>query len=220
MKALNLLFTAVFPLVLVSSMAVAQPADRDARTQDSERVERAEDRGFTGEARDAWLTGKIETVMTLNTRLNSFRIDTDVENGRVTLSGEVESEVDKDLAGELARGVDEVDQVENNITVRTPEPARDGRSVAADRAGDDRESERNGFSQWVSDRTTTAVVKSQLLANDRTGGLDINVDTEGDIVTLTGTVESEEEKRLAEQIARDSRDVREVRNQLALEPGV
>lgn len=210
MNPLKTFATTVLPLALIGSLAVAQPADRDARVPDADRTERAEERGFTGAARDAWLTGKIETVMTLNTRLNSFLIDTDVENGRVTLSGEVESEVDRNLAEELARGVEGVDQVENNIAVRTPEPARDGRSVDAD-------DELDSFSQWVSDRTTTAVVKSQLLANDRTGGLDINVDTERDIVTLTGTVGSEEEKRLAEQIAREARDVKEVRNQLQME---
>lgn len=210
MKRPEALLALVFPLALACSMAAAQPAERDTRSQNVDRSERPEDRGFSGEARDAWLTGKIETVMLLNTRLNSFRIDTDVENGTVTLSGELESEVDRDLAEQLARGVDEVEEVNNNITVRPAD---------ADRSEVDSESESGDLSQWVSDRTTTAVVKSNLLANDRTGGMDINVDTERDIVTLSGTVESAEEMQLAEQIARDARDVREVRNQLEVEPG-
>jgi osmotically-inducible protein OsmY len=184
------------------------------------------DRGFEGSARDAWITGKIETVMLLNTELNSFEIDTDVNNGMVVLSGDVESQIDKDLAAELARGIDGVSDVQNNLNV-TPENFQRNTSVAANRtdADDhdydydyDYDHERGELAQWFSDRTTTAVVKSRLLANDSTEGLQIGVDTSRNIVTLTGDVKSESEKTLAEEIARNSRDVADVQNNLTVNP--
>ncbi len=55
--------------------------------------------------------------------------------------------------------------------------------------------------QWADDATTTAEIKTRLLANSNTHGLQINVDTKADVVTLTGKVASTEEAALAEQIA-------------------
>ena len=219
MKPLKLLIPAVLSLVCVSSLAAAQNLEGDTQTQNSDQNTHAAERNFTGTARDAWITGKIETVMTLNTQLSPFRIHTDVKDGRVTLSGEVESAVNKDLAGELAKGIDGVENVENNIAVKPQEMAGDEHAVDVNRA-DDLQLEGNRFAQWVSDRTTTAVVKTRLLANENIEGLAINVDTDSDIVILTGTVESEEEKQLVEQIARNTRNVRDVHNQLELGGGV
>ena len=49
-------------------------------------------------AKDAWIDGKAETTLLLNGNLNSFDINTDVKNGVITLTGKVESDVDKALA--------------------------------------------------------------------------------------------------------------------------
>lgn len=157
-----------------------------------------------GEPKDAWIQGKIETVYTLNRHLNGFTIDTDVTNGAVHLTGRVESDVDRDLAGELAKGIDGVVSVDNDLVV-------EANSRAATVSGAERP-----LSARISDATTTAAVKSKLLANGNTDGLDINVDTRGDVVTLSGEVGSAEEKQLAEQIARNTADVSDVRNQLVV----
>jgi osmotically-inducible protein OsmY len=107
----------------------------------------------TGTAKDAWITGKIETVFLLNSHLNGFKIDTDVTDGAVHLVGKVESDIDRDLAGELAKGVEGVVSVDNDLTV-------DGKARMAESSGSERP-----FGVWVDDATTTAVVKSKLLAN-------------------------------------------------------
>jgi hyperosmotically inducible protein len=159
-----------------------------------------------GSAKDAWITGKIEMVYTLNRHLNPFAIDTEVTEGIVHLTGKVESDIDRDLAGELAKGIEGVESVDNDLVVdaqaRTPASA----SASAERP----------FGAWVDDATTTAAVKSKLLANANTDGLQINVDTRGDTVTLSGEVASAEEKQLAEELARNTSDVREVENQLVV----
>ena len=44
---------------------------------------------FSGEVHDAWLQGKVETVLLLNRHLNNFKIDTEVQGDVVALNGEV-----------------------------------------------------------------------------------------------------------------------------------
>jgi osmotically-inducible protein OsmY len=169
------------------------------------------DRSFEGAARDAWITGKIETVYTLNQHLNPFSIDTDVENGVVHLSGTVKTDIDRDLAIELAKGIEGVVKVENDLEVgtqiaRTPPDSKV------------KSSHRRDFGSWVDDATTTAAVKSKLIANANTKGLQIDVDTSDDVVTLSGRVKSDAEKTLAEEITRNTSDVEEVRNNLVVDP--
>jgi osmotically-inducible protein OsmY len=161
---------------------------------------------YEGSVKDAWITGKIETVYELNGNLNAFEIDTDVANGTVHLTGMVESDIDRDLAGELAEGIEGVVDVENELVI-----APDAREAAEREQDGDR-----SFGVWIDDATTTATVKSSLLANPNTEGLQIDVDTRGDVVTLTGEVDTAEEKALAEELTRNTGDVKDVRNQLVV----
>ena len=46
--------------------------------------------------------------------------------------------------------------------------------------------------------------------------MQIDVDTRGDVVTLSGEVVSAEEKALAEELTRSTGDVKDVRNQLVV----
>jgi osmotically-inducible protein OsmY len=167
------------------------------------------DNSFEGAAKDAWLTGRVETMYLLNVHLNSFAINTDVEGGVVHLSGAVESDIDRDLAIELARGISGVTEVRSDLLV-------DGQ--ASHRTATNADPEHRGFGSWVDDATTTAVVKSKLIGNANTKGLKIDVDTEDDVVTLSGRVQTSEEKALAAEIARNSRDVEDVRNNLVVDP--
>lgn len=161
---------------------------------------------YSGELKDAWMTGKVETVLLMNTHLNNFAIDTDVNDGAVRLTGQVKTAVQKDLAAELARGVAGVTKVTNDLQI-----AEDG---ASDEVADDRDNKRKSFAAWVDDATTTASVKTRLLGNANTKGLMIDVDTHEDVVTLSGSVENEAAKDLAESIARNTGDVKRVENKL------
>jgi osmotically-inducible protein OsmY len=163
---------------------------------------------FEGSVKDGWLTGKIETVYTLNRHLNAFAIDTDVENGMVHLTGMVENDIDRDLAGELAKGIDGVVEVRNDLKVE-----QSARQTAASK---DNEDGKRSFGTWIDDTTTTAAVKAKLIGDSNTQGLQIDVDTWGDVVTLSGEVSSSEVKQLAEEIARNTGDVEDVRNQLVV----
>jgi len=158
-----------------------------------------------GAARDAWIDGKLEGVYLLNRHLNAFAIDTEVENGVVHLMGKVESDIDRDLAGEIAKGIDGVVEVDNDLMIAAG-------SRVAQKPGEDR-----SFGVWIDDATTTAAVKAKLLGNPNTKGTQIDVDTRSDVVTLSGQVASAEEKSLAGELAQNTGDVKEVTNQLVIQ---
>ena len=122
-----------------------------------------------------------------------------VTQGVVQLTGKVSSDIDRDLAGELAKGIEGVVDVNNDLQV----VARTGDTAATAVGSGDR-----SFGAWIDDATTTASVKSKLLGNPNTEGLQIDVDTRGDVVTLSGEVASAEEKALAEELTRNTGDVK------------
>lgn len=156
--------------------------------------------------KDAWLDGKLESAFLFNEHLNSFEIDTEVKNRIAYLSGHVESSIDKDLAGEIAMSVDGISSVRNELTI---DPAK----VQAYRDADGY-AERSTFRNTVMNATLTARVKSQLLLNDNTSGLKINVDSNNGDVTLSGKVASEAEKELAGAIANNTDGATAVHNRL------
>lgn len=169
--------------------------------------------------KDAWIKGKLEGVYLFNQHLSPFKINTKVENGVVNLTGTVDTEIDKDLAGEIARGVGGVQKVNNQLAVES----RSGRGRVSEERG--RESGgagsgENGFVHWVKDATITATVKSKLLANGEISGMKINVDTHDNRVTLSGEVESDEARQLAGQIAENTENVVGVENNLRVSGGV
>ncbi len=75
-----------------------------------------------------------------------------------------------------------------------------------------------GFAEGTADLSTSAAVKSRLLWNHSTSGLDINVTTENGVVTLEGLADSVEIRELAERLTADTNGVREVRNLLHVQP--
>jgi osmotically-inducible protein OsmY len=71
---------------------------------------------------------------------------------------------------------------------------------------------------YVDDKTITAAVKAKLIEDKTTGGLSINVDTLNGTVALSGFAKSSAEKQQAGVIARNTRGVREVHNNLIVRP--
>lgn len=82
-------------------------------------VQGAEDLGDEIEphARDAVITATVKTKLTADPEVNPFTIDVDTVGGRVTLSGTVRTEEQRQEAEDLARGTDGVIDVENRLEV-------------------------------------------------------------------------------------------------------
>lgn len=154
------------------------------------------------------LEGKLQMAIALNKHLDVFDIEIDVEGNKAVLEGAVSSEVEKDLAGSIASGIEGIVSVDNRLIVdRSLTAKRNLESV-------DSKSEKRSFSQFVADVSTTASIKTELLASDDIKGFDVNVDTYKNRVTLTGEVKTEAQKNLAESIARKRDDVTEVVNKI------
>lgn len=186
---------------LLSAPTFADQSTQQSSTSDTDATIDSMER----KASDAWREGKLDTIYLFNRQLNNFTIDPEVVGSTVVLTGKVESEVDKALAEQLALGIDGITEVENHLTVAASDEARSGKSDS-DRA----------LSDKIEDATLTAEVKTQLLANDETHGLSINVDTVSRNVTLSGTVASAAEKDLAGELAEQVEGVSSVNNSLVI----
>ena len=167
-------------------------------------VETTNSESVSDQIGDARREAQIWTTYATNPHLHAFDLKVEVKGGKAILNGKVQSGTAKDLAEQIALGVDGIKQVDNRLVVDASyEPPKRG---TAERS----------FGDTVQDATITASVKSKLLWNTHTDGLDIHVDTNRCQVTLTGTVASGEEKDLAGRIAKNTNDVLGVSNQLVV----
>lgn len=71
---------------------------------------------------------------------------------------------------------------------------------------------------YVDDKTITAAVKAKMIEDKTVDAAVINVDTLNGTVALSGFAKSNAEKQQAENIARNTKGVREVRNNLIVRP--
>jgi len=158
---------------------------------------------WQGATNDAWLDGKIETALMLNSELNNFTIDTDVKKSNVMLTGTVNSEIEKDLAGQIAENVDGVKSVDNKLVVDKNYTSK------AEETG-------KKFSRTWYDLTTTAGINMKYAANDDIEATSIDVDTKNGMVVLTGTVKSDTARDLAVEIAKGFDHVNDVEDNLTV----
>ncbi|WP_218418457.1 BON domain-containing protein [Alteromonas lipotrueae] len=161
-------------------------------------------------AKDAWIDGKAEATLLFNGNLDSFDINTDVNNGNVVLTGKVDHSVDKKLAEELVSNIDGVMSVDNQLSVIEEKDMDE----MASNMSDDAESEYDGQTGTLTDAKIATVIKTRLLMDSDISGFDIDVDVEAGNVTLTGNVDSDAERQLAVEIAKNASDVKNVEDNL------
>lgn len=144
---------------------------------------------------------QIWTTYVLSPYLRSQDITVSVDDGKATLSGVVDEDVNKDLATQIALGVDGIKDVDNRIDVRADyQPTHTAR-----RYGD-----------VVDDASITTAVRSKLLWSKNIDSSVIKVETIDGKVTLDGTVDTTGIKILAERLADGTRGVVKVENNLMI----
>ena len=158
-------------------------------------------------AKDAWIDGKAEATLLFNGNLDSFDINTDVKNGNVVLTGKVENSVDKKLAEELVANIDGVTSVDNKLTIVSD------KDMDGDMSDDMEDTVDEGTSE-LTDAKVATVIKTRLLMDTDISGFDIDVDVENGVVMLTGDVDSDAERDLAVEIAKNASDVKDVKSDL------
>jgi len=154
---------------------------------------------------DAWVEARLIIAYSINKDLSAFDISVDVDGDTVTLSGTVDSPVQRDLAGRLARSVGSKVRVDNRVQVATPD-------ALAPRS--------NPFYRFVEHAGPGTQVKLQLLWQRLIDGPRVSVMPRGDTILLFGDVQSEAAKELAERVARRTIGVGDVENLLHVAPDV
>ncbi len=153
---------------------------------------------------DADITEKIKSEISTDRAItNASNIEVSTHGHVVTLSGTAESPIAKERALTLARGTDGAKRVVDNLTVASAAPAAAAAPQASASAGMD-------------DAAITTAVRAKLAADGKVPADAIEVDTKGGVVTLKGTVKTEQEKQEVLQVARDTQGVVKVEDLLTV----
>lgn len=147
---------------------------------------------------------QIWTTYALSPYLRANDIKVVVHGDTATLTGKVGEEVDKDLAKQIALGVNGIKTVDNQIVVTSDYKAP---QVSTDRT----------FGEFIDDTTITTAVKSKLLWSKQAEGLAADVDSLRGKVTLRGTADSEAHKKAAGRLAGNTMGVLSVDNRIEVQ---
>jgi osmotically-inducible protein OsmY len=146
--------------------------------------------------------GSIWTAFALNRHLSPFNIGVKVEQGTAVLTGKVENQVDKDLATQIASDSQGINKVDNQLQIDPQVAAEPGTKA--------------NMAQRFDDATLTATIKSKLLWNSVTEGLNIEVAAAQGVVTLKGQAKDADAKQLAGSLASNTDGVTEVNNLISV----
>lgn len=146
--------------------------------------------------------GALQTALALNRLLNPFKIEVAIQGQTARLQGEVENEVERELAAQVALATAGIEQVDNQLQVN-PELV-------------DETLQRRAYAQRLEDATLGAVIRARLLWSSQTQGLPIEVDSRAGVVTLRGRVTSAETKQMAGSVAASTDGVYLVNNLISL----
>ncbi len=186
-------FTALlFALATVASAQTMGEKTKDAadkvKTTTMETTEKA-----TMASKDAWITSKTKIALYADERVSGTAINVDTRDGMVILRGKVTSAEEKKAAEDVARRIEGVTQVKNNLEV-VPSTEK----TAVNRKDDE----------------IKKAVKDRLAADARMKGSDVNVRADNGVVTLTGDAQDLNARARASELARGVAGVKAVKNEL------
>jgi hyperosmotically inducible protein len=127
---------------------------------------------------DSTISSHIKNEMIKDSTVKARQIDVDTVGGHVTLTGVVETKTEVRRAIEISEGVQGVKSVKNNLQIGT-----------------------KSWTEVVSDKYLVSKIKSKLIVEPEMRSLNIDVDAHKGVVTLTGIVESRNQKQRAIEIA-------------------
>jgi osmotically-inducible protein OsmY len=127
----------------------------------------------------------------MDTAVNVYGIDIVTQGGIVTLSGTVNNLLAKERAAAIARSVRGVKGVVNRLTVVPP--------------------------RLSSDREIKDAISDALLNDAATDAYEVNVTVVDNIATITGNVDSHQEKQLVEKVVKSVSGVVGVKNQITVD---
>jgi len=135
---------------------------------------------------DAATTSRVRTALLLSKNVSPFDIKVGTLQGEVTLEGQVPSEQVKTVAGAIAQDTSSVKQVHNNLAVN---PAIE------------RNPDREHLGERVADLEIQTLVTDALTKNSDLTVRHITTEVKNRTVALNGTVQTNNQKYVAEHIA-------------------
>lgn len=181
-------------IAVVTALLLALPATAFALE-----CEMYESRSFGAALSDEWISTRIETAYLFDPKLNTFDVDVKVHNGVAHVIGYVPNEMERDLALQIAENTRGVKGVVDRLVIDPYYKDIQKRETLTEGTTD----------YFMSRRVKMALVRSPRVAGTRVG-----VDAYNGVVTLRGSVNSLEEKMVAEEIALSISDVKEVKNEI------
>ena len=147
------------------------------------------------EVTDSWLTAKTKIALYSDERVKGRQITVETVNGTVMLRGKVDSDEARSAAASIAKGVEHVKAVKNDLQV----------VAVGDRKATD-----------ISDKDITRQIEARFSKTTQLTKIDVR--TDGGVVTLTGATPSIGASARASELARGVSGVRAVRNELTYDP--
>jgi hyperosmotically inducible protein len=140
---------------------------------------------------DSWITSKTKIALFADDRVKGRQVHVETKSGKVILRGKVDSPEAKAAAAEVAKGIEGVKDVKNELQVVAP-------SQRAEVTADDKVIAKN--------------VQSKLKQDPQLKNAKVEVNN--GVVSLTGEVKSIDASAKASEVARSVAGVRSVKNDL------
>jgi osmotically-inducible protein OsmY len=141
----------------------------------------------------------VKTTLLFHRNVSATGTTVYTKDGVVTLQGEASSMAQKELTTEYAKDIDNVKDVNNEMTIaKTP--------AAPDATIGDK----------IDDASITAEIKSSLLSHRSTSAIHTTVSTTDGVVTLGGVAKNDAEKSLVTKLATDINGVISVINNMTI----
>ena len=153
---------------------------------------------------DARITAKIKARFMTQKGLDPFNIHVTTYHGVVRLTGGVHDPRQKEMAEKTAQSVGGVRRIINEIIV-LPDSSME-------------KEQKRTLKQGAKDKWLETSIRSRLLYHKQLGGLNLGIHAHNGIVTVRGTVASKEQKKIIEQIIRDTRGVKSIKDNITLLP--
>ena len=184
----------MFVAVVFASIAVAAAPTyvmSESTTDKVERKAKSAAKDAKAGISDSWLTAKTKIALFADERVKGRQVSVETVNATVTLRGKVDSDEAKAAAASVAKAVEGVNSVRNDLQVVPP----------GDRKMTD-----------ASDKDITQQVEGRLAKDAQLKKVDVRAD--GGAVILTGAVPSIGASARASELAREVPGVRSVKNEL------
>ena len=153
------------------------------------------------EVPESSITTKIKAEFAKDNVVGATNIKVDTDEGIVTLGGQAKSKEEVDRAVKIAREASGVISVKNNIVV-----AENSKRSATESAKND-----------LSDTVITARIKAEFAKDKTVSAMRVKVESDDKgVVTLSGSAKSKAEADQAVKLARNTRGVTSVKNEIAV----